>query len=679
MIRIEKYIVAIIITCFITANVSANISTNIYQVQQLKSIHTELDTIYDHFQSYIGTIENDSFIIEKPYNATSYRLNKKIITVVNYVNSSDTIIHLKFYSTLNKYNNVGEADTILSNKIVLKKSDYINSNKQFFEITILPKSTLHTYLIHQPISFKDYFVNKNSIYCYSNVFSFPTYNTNTNKRNFGFTLQYLFILGMVLIMFIFYLLAFYYLKDKIYLYYTFYLLTTFCQILYMAQYIFTKNIKMFNVIGNSAVDESTKGLMIFFYSIFYQQAFRITKNEKVIYYSTMALKYFSLVYVGVIVLGHLFSISFYNEPLIYSLYRIPIFFFSIVTLIATYNIVNKNLFQRIIFSGSIVYTVFTAISTLQKINFPIKDFYVDVNILYVGVALELIIFSVALIIRIKDSFLASEKLKDQLIFELQQSEEFIKNENTILEEKVKERVAEIEQQNLLIEDQKRLALIQSFEKEKVEIQMQALSSQMNPHFIFNCMNSIQHFIITNDNEKASSMLHNFASLIRMVLENSTEPDISLDNEILLLTTYLKLEQERNNQLFDFDIKVEPGLSTDFLKIPIMMIQPFLENVIWHAFKFINYKGYVLVYFSFVNNMVRCEITDNGIGRKKAEEYNLRYRTKNNKSIAINIIQDRINILNQNADSQKASLEVIDLYNEQQQATGTKIIINLPVL
>ena len=94
MIRIEKYIVAIIITCFITANVSANISTNIYQVQQLQSIHTELDTIYDHFQSYIGTIENDSFIIEKPYNATSYRLNKKIITVVNYVNTSDTIIHL---------------------------------------------------------------------------------------------------------------------------------------------------------------------------------------------------------------------------------------------------------------------------------------------------------------------------------------------------------------------------------------------------------------------------------------------------------------------------------------------------------------------------------------------------------------------------------------------------------
>lgn len=90
----------------------------------------------------------------------------------------------------------------------------------------------------------------------------------------------------------------------------------------------------------------------------------------------------------------------------------------------------------------------------------------------------------ALIIRIKDSFLANEKLKDKLIVELQQNEEFIKNENSILEEKVKERVSEIKQQNLLIEEQQKQALIQSFEKEKVEIQMQALSAQMNPHFYF---------------------------------------------------------------------------------------------------------------------------------------------------------------------------------------------------
>jgi LytS/YehU family sensor histidine kinase len=126
--------------------------------------------------------------------------------------------------------------------------------------------------------------------------------------------------------------------------------------------------------------------------------------------------------------------------------------------------------------------------------------------------------------------------------------------------------------------------------------MQALSSQMNPHFIFNCMNSIQHSIITNDTEKASTMLHDFASLIRMVLENSSQPDITLENEIKLLETYLKLEQIRTNNSFDYKIDVESSMSADFINIPTMMLQPFLENAIWHGFKLINYIGLYKFHF-----------------------------------------------------------------------------------
>lgn len=675
MICIKRFVTALIISCFAITTASAT-DINTYQAIENKTTHTHLDTVYDSFQSYFGTVENNTITIEKPYDNSSYRLNKKMILLVNYINTTDSIIHLKYYSTLYKYKNAGEVDSIISNKIFVKKSNFISCNQQFFEVSILPKHTLHTYLVYTPIAFKDYSTQKNCIFRYTDTYSFPVYNSDDNKRNFGFTLQYLFILGMVLIMFIFYLLAYFYLKDKIYLFYTFYLLITFCQILYMAQYVFTKNIKMFNVIGNSAVDESTKGLMIFFYSIFYQQAFRFTKKDKVLFYSTMALKYISLVYVSVIVFGHLFSVSFYNEPFIYSLYRIPIFFFSIVTLLATYRIENKTLFQKIIFLGSIVYTVFTAISTLQKINFPIKDFYVDVNILYLGVALELIIFSVALIIRIKDSFLANEKLKDKLIVELQQNEEFIKNENSILEEKVKERVSEIKQQNLLIEEQQKQALIQSFEKEKVEIQMQALSAQMNPHFIFNCMNSIQHSIVTNNTEKASVMLHDFASLIRMVLENSSQPDITLENEIKLLETYLKLEQIRTNNSFDYKIDVDSSVSVDFIKIPTMMLQPFLENAIWHGFKLINYKGKIQVEFSLLENSVACNIIDNGIGRKKANQ--IKHQDVK-KSMAIQIIQNRISLLNRTLTNNSASLEIVDLYDEQQTPVGTNVSIILPIL
>ena len=258
---------------------------------------------------------------------------------------------------------------------------------------------------------------------------------------------------------------------------------------------------MFNYIGHSGFDEATKGLMIVFYSIFYRQAFNIISKSKVLYISVEALKIISILYVSIISISYLFTIGFYFEPYVYFWYRFPIFFFSLVVLIYSFRIKNLTGFQKIILVGSLIYTVFTAFTTMQKIDYPIKDLMVSINGLCLGIMLELIIFSIALGVRIRDSFMASEKLKDKLIVELQQNEEFITNENIILEEKVKERVYEIKQQNLLIEEQQKQALIQSFEKEKVEIQMQALSAQMNPHFIFNCMNSIQHSIVTNNTEK----------------------------------------------------------------------------------------------------------------------------------------------------------------------------------
>jgi LytS/YehU family sensor histidine kinase len=206
--------------------------------------------------------------------------------------------------------------------------------------------------------------------------------------------------------------------------------------------------------------------------------------------------------------------------------------------------------------------------------------------------------------------------------------------------------------------------------------MQALSSQMNPHFIFNCMNSIQHSIVTNNTEKASTMLHDFASLIRMVLENSSQPDITLENEIKLLETYLKLEQIRTNNSFDYKIDVDSSMSADFIKIPTMMLQPFLENAIWHGFKLINYKGKIQVAFSLLENSVACNIIDNGIGRKKANQ--IKHQDVK-KSMAIQIIQNRISLLNRTLTNNSASLEIVDLYDEQQTPLGTNVSIILPIL
>ena len=649
---------------------------NHYDVVLPSNNHTHLDSSIYKFTTYFAYKKDNLITIEKKYDSTSYRLDKYLLQLIDYTNQTDTTLTLKFYSTEYHYCFAGEVDRIVSGKICIKPSGFIKSDKQFYEVKVLPKSVVHAFLLYRPISFKDYPDNKDALFRYSNKYLFPEFDHVTYRENIGFAVLMLVLMGMVFILFIFYGLAYVNLKDQIYLSYSMYLFVTFFQVLYMSQYIFSKNFVMFNYFGNSGFDEATKGMMIVTYSIFYQQAFNIRKQQRVLYASVESLKYFSYAYIAIIAISYLFRCDWYDEQLWYTLYRFPIFFFSIIVLIYSILLKEKTGFQRLILTGSLIYTLFTAFTTFQKADYPVKDLLPAINGLYLGVALELMVFSIALGIRIRDSFLATEKLKDKLIVELQQNEEFIKNENIILEEKVKDRLSEIKSQNILIEEQSKKALLQQFEKEKLEIQMQALSAQMNPHFIFNCMNAIQHSIVTNNTEKASVMLHDFASLIRMVLENSSQPDIRLEDEIKLLETYLKLEQIRTNNGFDYIVEVDEIISTDFIRIPTMMLQPFLENAIWHGFKFISYKGIIRVDFSMQGNSICCTVTDNGIGRNKAQINN---NDNVKKSMAIQIIRNRIGLLNHSLTDNKASLEIVDLVDEHQQATGTRVIIRLPIL
>ena len=657
---------------------ATKVLTNTYHIKQQPTENTIFDSAFYDFASYFVFKNDNKLTVEKNYDKSSYRLNKHVMLLVDYVNELDTTVVLNFYSNKNRYTHVGEVAVFSDSIVVYQTSKQITSNKQFVTLTLLPKQTIHACLLYQPISFKDYYFkrNANDFYLYKSKFHFPVFDSFLYKRNVGYSIQYLFLLGVIFIMYVFYMLSFFYLKDKIYLFYSFYLLISFLQVLYMIQYEVSRNMVMFNFIGNSGFDEATKGLMIFFYMQFYKEAFRISKKDGSLFYSVELLKIISLLYVFVIIIAYLFNAGWYAEPIIYGIYRVPILLLSVIAFYFTMRLKTFSFFQKIILSGSIVYLLFNIVSTIQKTDFLLVNFLLEINTLYLGILFELIFFSIALIIRIKDSFLASEALKDKLIVELKQNEEFVKNENLILESKVKERVVEIEKQNEIIEDQRRQALFENFEKEKALIQMQALSSQMNPHFIFNCMSAIQKSIITNEVEKASSLLTDFASLIRMVLQNSTKPEISLSNEIELLDQYLKLEQNRLSDSFDYTIIVENEIQTDFVEIPNMMLQPALENAIWHGFRDINYKGRIDISFSQHDNLIRCTIIDNGIGRIKAAKYQSVHQQS---SLAIEIILNRIKLLNQTNKNGNGNFEIVDLYNEQKQAIGTKVIIDLLIL
>ena len=202
--------------------------------------------------------------------------------------------------------------------------------------------------------------------------------------------------------------------------------------------------------------------------------------------------------------------------------------------------------------------------------------------------------------------------------------------------------------------------------------LKSLRSQMNPHFIFNALNSVNHFIAQQDERTANKFLSEFSLLMRLVMENSQEDFISLQKEHEILSLYLKLEHYRFRDKFDYEIQMENTINTDEIEVPPMLIQPYLENAVWHGLRYKESKGKLFLRFRRVNHSLLVEIEDDGIGRKKSTDLKTINQKKHN-STGLKNIQERLAIINK---VYKASYQVNieDLPND----TGTKVHIILPI-
>lgn len=210
----------------------------------------------------------------------------------------------------------------------------------------------------------------------------------------------------------------------------------------------------------------------------------------------------------------------------------------------------------------------------------------------------------------------------------------------------------------------------------IRVEQDALLAQMNPHFIFNSLNSVQRYILANDKESAHTYLQKFASMMRKVLENSSQSTITLSEEIATLDLYLQLESLRFDNGFDFEISVEDNDIWQF-EIPTMLLQTFVENAVWHGLMNKESRGKIDLRFSKINKkLILCEIEDNGIGRKKAAEYKSKDRFKH-KSKGSEIVKKRIELLNLKA-KQKIICKTIDLEENNTQLTGTLVRLEIPV-
>ena len=206
-----------------------------------------------------------------------------------------------------------------------------------------------------------------------------------------------------------------------------------------------------------------------------------------------------------------------------------------------------------------------------------------------------------------------------------------------------------------------------------ELEMQALRAQMNPHFIFNCLSSINHFILKNESEMASDYLTKFSRLIRMVLNNSKNPLINLEEELEMLRLYIDLERLRFNNTFDYSINFYNHFDISSIFIPPLLLQPFAENAIWHGLMNKKEQGLMEVAFELDNGVLNCYIIDNGIGRKNAETLKSKSAEKQ-KSMGMRITAERLALFNSDAEQTIFSIE--DVVDGSGQAAGTRVTLKI---
>lgn len=212
------------------------------------------------------------------------------------------------------------------------------------------------------------------------------------------------------------------------------------------------------------------------------------------------------------------------------------------------------------------------------------------------------------------------------------------------------------------------------EKELFDVQQKALQLQMNPHFIFNSLNAIQSFVISSNTDKAIHYLSKFSQLMRLILTNSRESSIPVKDELTALKHYMDIERLRFDNKFDYAIKVDKEIDDEFMEIPPMIIQPFVENAILHGIVHSTEPGHIKLELQLQNNFIFCSIEDNGVGRKKAEELRNSSGIKR-KSRGMLITRERLEILNKQ-NKEKFAVNVIDLHDEKGEPTGTRVEINI---
>ncbi len=620
-----------------------------------KNFHRRYDS------SFVPTVEKDVWLKLTVLNTDSF-LNDY------YLYSKDA------YYTIYLQTDTGWQTQRNGYLLPLKKRD--NKKYTFFlPIQLKPSKATEIYIRLQSGNYKR--SSHTPMLCTKMVYHELLYEElEYNRPSTIFTVIYL--SGLTMISF-FILILFISIREQVYVYYLFYLLL---QILF-ALSIFARmplqfmNIGLYFPIAGYAIEEGLQFLFIGFYIFFTIKLLEVKTFDLRLSRVMRWVAWFCFVYAGL-------SISYkflFPHPdvidwifIVIRLIILPINLLLIAWVVVkvkhpliAYFIMGNVLF----FAGSVlsVYVSFTGI------NYNPDSFFYFGNslnaIFQVGLLGEVLCFSFAVAHHVRLIQLDKEKTVKAYIRQLQENHLIQENMNKELDKQVNEKTDELIRVYSDIEKQREKETKFQFSQKIKEMEMLALRAQMNPHFLFNSMNAIKHLIMNGRTEAAMHYLDDFSSLLRGVLQNSKRETITVEDELEILELYLSLEKGRLGEDLNYSISVADKEALYQYPIPALLLQPFVENAIWHGLMPSTKKDKSLkIDFSIGENLI-ITVQDNGIGRKKAAQ-TADHRSNFHKSFGIQITQERLALFNHLHDL-KITLKVTDL-EENDTVTGTLVTL-----
>lgn len=429
------------------------------------------------------------------------------------------------------------------------------------------------------------------------------------------------IRGGLFVLFLYHFLIFFQNKNKLYLYYSLYLLAL---TIYLLQHVVSEEFKPFYGYANFSIQFLAYAAYVAFARDLLDTRTHLIKWDK---YFELEIKVLVLLAPIFILIQFFFGYDFQIKAFAAIAPALTIFTFITYYIVLTQ--INDN-FSLYFVVGSLIYVVLANVSFLEIVVGT--DFFIDKGVqpmffVYLGALLQSIIFSILLGLIIKRIEQKSKNAEVKLAVKL---------------------------------------------KEMEELKMTALQSQMNPHFLFNSLNSINNFVLKNDIEKASDYITKFSKLIRVILNSSSSPTSMLSEELDILALYVKLEQMRVNGSFKYLVKVDEKLQLDTIKVPTLFLQPFIENAIWHGImKSEGEDKEIQLIIKEDNGNVVCIIRDNGIGINKAKEIDK--MSQKRRFFGTEATGNRIRILHQN---KGVSIETKDISVDTE--TGTQVLISFPL-